>query len=155
MTRAGTKLQVSYYESLDILLLQNGCQWNTGGNVAEGVVAFADAQRNTVAIEVTGARSFLRQILFEEEPSKKRERHKSFDFRPNEADLDRVSLPLIVIYDRDTDTLTLDSGLPTPFEFAIADGLIAYYDGEDEHGKFINAVSLENAAKLLKPYLAP
>ena len=43
--------------------------------------------------------------------------------------------------------------MPTPFEHIIADGLVAFYDGEDEYGKFINAVRLENAAKLLKPYL--
>lgn len=64
-------------------------------------------------------------------------------------------MPLTVSYDGKADALTLASGLPTPFQYAIADGLTAFYDGEDEYGKFINAVRLENAAKLLKPYLSP
>lgn len=51
--------------------------------------------------------------------------------------------------------MTLESGLPTTLEQAIADGLWVYYDGGDEHGKFINAVKLDSAAKLLKPYLSP
>ena len=75
--------------------------------------------------------------------------------RPDEDNIDRITLSLFVTYDRETDTLTLASGLPTPFDFAIADGLTAFYDGEDEYGKFINAVRLENAAKLLKPHLPP
>ena len=62
---------------------------------------------------------------------------------------------MAVSYDGETDTLTLESGLPTTYGIIIADGLTAFYDGEDEYGKFINAVRLENAANLLKQYLLP
>jgi hypothetical protein len=149
------KLQISYYKFPDILLMQNGRQWSSGGNVAEDVVAFVDAERNPVAIEVSGAGSLLRQVLYGNEPSPKAERNKSLHGRPDEIELDRTGLPLMVNYDRQSDVLTIETGLPMPFRQAIADGLVALYDGEDDFGKFINGVRLENAAKLLKPYLSP
>ena len=40
------KLKISYCQSLDILLLENGLLWTDGANFAENVVAFADGQRN-------------------------------------------------------------------------------------------------------------
>ena len=147
------QLQIAYYAAPDILLLQNGRNWNSGGNVVKDVIAYVDSERNPVAIEVSGAGSLLRHILFGDESSTAAESRKSFKSRPNEIDLDRVSLPLRIKYDRGIDVLTMECGLPTKFEQAIADGLTAYYDGEDEHGKFINSIRLENAAKLLKPYL--
>ena len=150
------KLQISYYPSDDILLLDNGGQWRDGGNVAEHVVAFADAAKRPVAIEISGARKLLCQTLFEEKKSTgQQDSAVPAAGRPGENEIDRVCWPLTVNYDRKADTLTLASGLPTPFDFAMADGLTAFYDGEDEYGKFINAVRLENAAKLLKPYLSP
>ena len=137
------ELQISYYKSSDTLLMQNGHQWADGGNVVENVVAFADAKKNPVAIEVSGAASLLCPILYGGKLVAKMEgRNESHD-RPDEVDLDRVVLPLIVRYDQDKDVLTIESGLPTPFNLTIADGLLAFYDGEDEYGKFINAVRLE------------
>ena len=41
------KLQVSYYPSDDILLLENGNQWKFGANIAEDVVAYADTELQT------------------------------------------------------------------------------------------------------------
>ena len=149
------KLQVSYYPSDDILLLDNGCSWAWGSDVANGVIVYADAVHNPVAIEVSGAAKLLRPILNAGKSKAAPRNCGSPGDRPDEDGLDRVSLPLTVSYDGEVDTLTLQSGLPTPFEQVIADGLWVYYDGEDEYGKYVNAVRLENAAKLLKPYLSP
>ena len=148
------KLQISYYPSDDILLLNNGTPWAWGADVAKDVIVYADAEFNPVATEVSGASRLLRPALYTAQFAKVAPPScATSDGRPDEDDLDRVTLPLTVSYNRKTDTLTLDSGLPTPFNIAIADGLTAFYDGEDEYGKFINAVRLENAAKLLKPYI--
>ncbi len=149
------KLQISYYESDDILLMQNGYSWADGAGVAECVVAYADARHNPVAVEVSGAASLLRPVLYGGKLPMPPESCEGPDGRPDEATLDRDALRLIVRYDRDADVLALESGLPMPFEQAIADGLTAFYDGEDEYGKFVNGVRLENAARLLEPYLAP
>jgi uncharacterized protein YuzE len=149
------KLQISYYPSDDILLLENGKQWMSGANVAEDVVTYADAERNPVAIEISGAKKVLGPVLNVDKIKTATQCSAAFGVRPNEDDIDRVALPLTVIYDGGTDTLTLECGLPMIYEQAIADGLLALYDGEDEYGKFINGIRLENAAKLLKPYLAP
>ena len=149
------KLQISYYPSDDILLMENGKQWRDGANMAEDVVAYADLEHKPSAIEISGAAKWLSSALYTGQlKTAPRSRAASGD-RPDEDGIDRVTLPLTVSYDRETDTLTLESGLPTPFDITIADGLVVFYDGEDECGKFINAVRLENAAKLLKPYLAP
>ena len=149
------KLQISYYPSDDILLMENGKQWKDGANVAEAVVAYADAEYKPAAIEISGAIKLLRPALYTRQLKTAPQSRAASGGRPDEDDIDRVTLPLTVSYDRETDTLTLESGLPAPFDIAIADGLTAFYDGEDECGKFINAVRLENAAKLLKPYLSP
>ena len=145
------KLQISYYESDDILLMRNGHSWADGASVAECVVVYADAKHNPVAVEVSGAASLLRPVLYGGKPPMQPQSCE----RPDEATLDRDALRLIVRYDREDDVLALESGLPMPFEQAIADGLTALYDGEDEYGKFVNGVRLKNAAKLLKPYLFP
>ena len=149
------KLQISYYPSDDILLMQNGRHWKSGANMAEDVVAYADVERKPVAIEISGAAKLLRPALHTGRAMPAPQSCASSGGRPDEDNIDRITLPLFVTYDMETDALTLDSGLPTPFEHIIADGLTAFYDGEDEGGKFINAVRLENAAKLLKPYLSP
>ena len=149
------KLQISYYPSDDILLMQNGNLWKDGGNIAENVIVYADAESRPAAIEVSGAAKLLRPILNAGRLKAQPRNAGVCGGRPDEDDIDRVTLPLTVSYDGETDTLTLESGLPTPFDIAIADGLTAFYDGEDEYGKSINAVRLENAAKLLKPYLSP
>ena len=149
------KLQISYYPSDDILLLENDKQWKYCVNMAEDVVTYADTEHKPAAIEISGAKRVLEPLLCIGQIEAAQKVGVTSSHRPDEDEVDRVSLPLTVVYDRDTDTLTLDSGLPTTFEFAIADGLVAYFDGEDESGKFINGVRLENAAKLLKPYLAP
>ena len=149
------KLQISYYPSDDILLMENGSSRAWGADVANGVIVYADAELNPVAIEVSGAAKLLCPALDDRQAKTSPQSRATFDGRPDEYDIDRVTLPLTVSYDRETDTLTLDSGLPTPLAIAIADGLNAFYDGEDGYGKFINAVKLENAAKLLKPYLSP
>ena len=148
-------LQISYYKSGDILLLQNGQRWAGGSNVAKDLVAYADGDREIVGIEVSGAVVLLSKTLYGKREMTGRADPVEFPARPDEADLDRVSLPLSVNYDPQMNELVLESGLPTPFEQTIADGLTAFYDGEDEYGKFINAVRIENAGKLLKPYLAP
>lgn len=149
------KLQISYYPSDDILLLNNGCPWAWGADVANGVIVYADAELNPVAIEVSGADALLSPALFAPQLKAAPQSCAEFNGRPDEYDIDRVTLPLAISYEREVDFLTLASGLPTPFQCTIADGLTAFYDGEDEYGKFINAVRLENAAKLLKPYLSP
>ena len=149
------KLQVSYYPSDDILLLENGNQWKFGANIAEDVVAYADTEHKPAAIEISGAKKVLEHLLRVGQTKTAPIVDATPRHRPDEDEIDRVTLPLTVNYDSETDTLTLGSGLPTTFDITIADGLIAYFDGADEHGKFINAVRLENAAKLLKPYLAP
>ena len=149
------KLQISYYPTDDILLMENGKQWKDGANMAEDVVAYADVEHRPVAIEISGAAKLLRPALYIGQLKTAPQSRAASGGRPDEDDIDRVTLPLTVSYDRETDTLTLESGLPTPFDIAIGDGLVAFYDGEDECGKFINAVRLENAAKLLKPYLSP
>ena len=149
------KLQISYYALDDILLLENGSQWKQGANMAEDVVAYADSNQQLAAIEISGARRVLQSLL---SPHKVKISGKSttpLDHRPDEDEIDRVELPLVVRYDTEADTLILDSGLPKTYKQEIAEGLVAYYDGEDEYGKYINAVRLENAGKLLKPYLAP
>ena len=148
-------LKISYYPTDDILLMENGKQWRDGSSMAEDVVAYADTEHNPVAIEISGASRLLRPALYTVQAKVAPQSCATSDGRPDEYDIDRVTLPLAVSYDRETDTLTLGSGLPTPFNIAIADGLTAFYDGEDEYGKFINAVRLENAAKLLKPHLSP
>ncbi len=148
-------LEISYYPTDDILLLNNGSPWAWGANVAENVIVYADAELNPVAIEVSGAYALLRPALFAAQLKAAPPSCVEFDGRPDEYDIDRVTLPLAISYDWETDTLTLASGLPVPFNIVIADGLTAFYDGEDEYGKFINAVRLENAAKLLKPHLSP
>ena len=153
--KSAMKLQISYYPSDDILLMENGEQWKGGANMAEDVVAYADIEHRPAAIEISGATKLLLQTLYTGQSKTAPQSLAVPGVRPDEDDIDRVTLPLTVSYDRETDTLTLESGLPTPFEQAIADGLVAFYDGEDECGKFINAVRLENAAKLLKPYLPP
>lgn len=144
------KLKISYCQSLDILLLENGLSWIDGANVAENVVAFADAQRNPVAVEISGAASLLRPVLYADGPPS--ESRDKIHGRPEEADLDRAALRLIIWYDRKADVLSMESGLPMPFRQPVADGLAVFYDGEDAYGKFVNGVRLENAAKLLKPY---
>ena len=149
------KLKVSYYPSDDILLLENGGQWRDGGNVAEAVVAYSDADNMPAAIEISGARKLLFQTLYAEKESDASQYFASpAAGRPKESEIDRVCWPLTVNYDREADTLTLTSGLPALFDFSIADGLTVFYDGEDEHGKYINAVTLQNAGELLKPYLS-
>lgn len=149
------KLQISYYPRDDILLMQNGNLWKDGGNIAENVIVYADPENRPAAIEVSGAAKLLRPILNAGQLKATSQNCRASEGRPEEDGLDRVTLPLTVSYDREADALTLECGLPTPFNIAIADGLTAFYDGEDEYGKYINAVRLENAAKLLKPYLAP
>lgn len=149
------KLQISYYPSDDILLMQNGCSWAWGGDVASGVIVYSDAGHNPVAIEVSGAAKLLRPLLKAGQPKAAPRECGASESRPDEDALDRVCLPLTISYDEEVDAMTLECGLPTPFGIAIADGLTAFYDGEDEYGKYINAVRLENAAKLLKPHLAP
>ena len=149
------KLQISYYPSDDILLMQNGRHWKSGANVAEDVVAYADVERKPVAIEISGAAKLLRSALYTGWAMTAPQSCASSDGRPDEDNIDRITLPLFVTYDKETDALSLESGLPMPFGITIADGLTAFYDGEDEYGKFINAVRLENAAKLLRPYLSP
>ena len=149
------KLKISYYPTDDILLMENGKQWRDGASMAEDVVAYADTEHNPVAIEISGATKLLRPALDDRQAKTSPQSRATFGVRPDEYDIDRITLPLAVSYDVETDTLTLGSGLPAPFQCAIADGLTAFYDGEDEYGKFINAVRLENAAKLLKPYLSP
>ena len=149
-------LKISYYPSDDILLLENGGQLKDGGNVVENVVAYADAENRPAAIEISGARKLLCQALYAEKESAAPQHSPTpaTGGRPDESEIDRVCWPLTVNYDRKADTLTLASGLPAPFQCTIADGLTAFYDGEDEYGKFINAVRLESAAELLKPYLS-
>ena len=149
------KLQILYYPSDDILLMENGKQWKVGANMAEDVVAYADAEHKPAAIEISGAAKLLRPTLYVGQVKTAPQSCVASGGRPDEDDIDRVTLPLTVNYDRKADTLTLESSLPTPFKHIIADGLTAFYDGEDEYGKFINAVRLENAGKLLKPYLSP
>ena len=149
------KLQISYFPGDDILLMQNGNLWKYGGNIAESVIVYADPENRPAAIEVSGAAKLLRPILNAGQLKAAPRNCGASGDRPDEDDLDRFNLPLTVSYDREVDTLTLECGLPTPFDIAIADGLTVFYDGEDEYGKYINAVRLENAAKLLKPYLAP
>ena len=144
------KLKISYCQSLDMLLLENGLSWTDGANVTENVVAFADAQRNPVTVEVSGAASLLRPVLYADEPPP--ESRDKIRGRPEEVDLDRAALRLIIRYDRKADVLFMESGLPMPFQQPVADGLAVFYDGEDACGKFVNGVRLENAAKLLKPY---
>ncbi len=148
-------LKVSYYPSDDILLLENGGQWKDGGNVVENVVAYADAENRPAAIEISGARKLLCQALYAEKENAAPQNFATpaTGERPDESEIDRVCWPLTVNYDRKADTLTLESGLPTTYGIVIADGLTAFYDGEDEYGKFINAVRLENAANLAKQYL--
>ena len=148
------KLQISYYPSDDILLMGNGKKWRSGSNVAEDVVAYADDEHRPAAIEISGAAKLLLPPLSGHIKAAPQSCCAPGD-RPDEGDIDRIILPLAVAYDKETDVLTLESSLPTPFDVTVADGLTAFYDGEDEYGKFINAVRLENAAKLLKPYLAP
>ena len=149
------KLQISYYPSDDILLLNNGSPWAWGADVAKDIIVYADAELNPVAIEVSGPSSLLRPVLYEGRPGVSAPNCEDLRGRPPEIDLDRMQLRAIVKYDQTTDTLNLECGLPALFQGTIADGLTAFYDGEDEYGKFINAVRLENAAKLLKPYLSP
>ncbi len=149
------KLKISYYPTDDILLMENGRPWAWGADVAKDVIVYADARHNPVAIEVSSPGSLLRPVLYEGRPDVSAPNCEGLHSRPDEIDLDRMQLQLVVKYDRAADALTLECGLPTPFQCAIADGLTAFYDGEDEYGKFINAVRLENAAKLLKPYLSP
>ena len=149
------KLQISYYPSDDILLLENGKQWQHGTNMAQDVVAYADTERQPAAIEISGAKKALESMLCIGQNKTPMQSTAESGHRPDENELDRVTLPLTVSYDTETDTLRLESGLPTTFDIGIADGLVAFYDGEDEYGKFINGIRLENAAKLLKPYLAP
>ena len=148
------KLLISYSESLDILLMQNGNSWTDGANIAENVVAFAN-KGNPVAVEVSGAASLLRPILFEGRLPAQSEICQGIQGRPDEVDIDRHSLPLTIRYAPKPDVLYMECGLPMPFEQTIADGFTVFYDGEDKHGKFINGIRLENAAKLLKPYLSP
>jgi hypothetical protein len=149
------KLNISYYPSDDILLLDNGCPRAWGTDVANNVIVYADAGHNPVAIEVSGPSSLLWPVLYEDRSTESMSDSEGLCSRPDENNLDRMQLRLVVKYDRVADVLTLECGLPTPFDVAIADGLTAFYDGEDEYGKYINAVRLENAAKLLKPYLPP
>ena len=136
-------------------MLENDKQWKYCADMAEDVVTYADTEQKPAAIEISGAKKVLKPLLCIDQIEAAQKVGATSGHRPDEDGIDRGSLPLTVIYDRDTDTLILDSGLPTTFEFAIADGLIAYFDGEDEFGKFINGIKLENAAKLLKPYLTP
>ena len=149
------ELLISYYKSNDILLLQNGRLWTGGFNFAENAVVYADDDRNIVGVEVSGAAGLLHQSIYSNKWKTGKGNPKGDSRRPDEIDLDRTSLPLSVKYDPEKDELTLQSGLPTPFEQVIAEGLVVLYDGEDEDGKFINAIRLENAAKLLNPFLSP
>lgn len=145
------KLQISYYPSSDILLMQNGRPWTDGTDVAENVVAFADARRNPVAIEISGAASLLRPVLYGSRPP---EICEEFHAGTDDVDLDRAALRLIIRYDRKADILSMESGRPMPLQQTIAENLAVFYDGEDAHSKFVNGIRLENAARLLKPYLA-
>ena len=153
--KSDMKLQISYYPSDDILLLENGRLWMHGANMAKDVVAYADSEHQPAAIEISGAKKVLKPMLCIIQSKTSTQSTAASGHRPGENEIDRVTLPLTVNYDRETDTLTLESGLPTTFDIGIADGLVALYDGEDEFGKFINSIRLENAAKLLKPYLSP
>ena len=152
--RPTMKLLISYSESLDILLMQNGNSWTDGANIAENVVAFAN-KGTPVAVEVSGAASLLRPVLFEDCLPDQPETCQSIQGRPDEVDIDRHSLRLMIRYDPKADVLSMECGLPMPFGQTIADGFTVFYDGEDKYGKFINGVRLENATKLLKPYLSP
>ena len=149
------ELQVSYYESDDILLLQNGHLWTDGSNVAENVIAYADCERNIVAVEVSGAADKVRKAFLDGKSNTRKDRVKHALNRPDETELERAAITLSVFYDPVNDSLTLASGLPTPFEQTIADGLVALYDGEDEFGKFVNGIRLERASVVLNPYLSP
>ena len=148
------KLLIAYNKSLDILLMHNGNSWTDGANIAENVVAFAN-KGNPVAVEVSGAASLLRPVLFEDCLTAQPEICQGIRGRPDEVDIDRHSLRLIIRYDSRADMLSMECGLPMPFEHTIADGFSVFYDGEDKYGKFINGIRLENAAKLFKPYLSP
>ncbi len=149
------KLQISYYPSDDILLLENGQPWKHGANLAEDVVTYADSEHRPAAIEISGAKKVLEPLLRVGEKGTMSRFAPALHHRPDEDEIDRVFLPLTVSYDRETDILMLECGLPKTHDFIIADGLVVYYDGEDEFGKFVNGVRLEQAAKLLAPYLTP
>jgi hypothetical protein len=58
---------------------------------------------------------------------------------------------LQIHYDPDTDILTLGNGTPASNGWDVAEDLMVFVDDEDEP----HIVTLEGAAKLLRPYLFP
>ena len=60
---------------------------------------------------------------------------------------------LLIDYDPEVDILTLWNGTPASMGSPIAEGLMVFYDEEEEGDPQI--VTLENAAALLRPYLFP
>ena len=69
------ELQISYYKSDDILLLQNGRLWDGGCNVAQNVVVYADDDQNIVAVEVSGAAGLVRQAIYDNNLTAGMEKH--------------------------------------------------------------------------------
>ena len=61
---------------------------------------------------------------------------------------------LLIEYDADLDILTLWDGTPASDGNHISDELVVFSDGEDDDS-LAHIVTLEGAAKLLRPYLFP
>lgn len=63
---------------------------------------------------------------------------------------------LHIIYDRESDILTLHNGLPAGYGATVAEYLTAELNGASiaEDGEVVG-MTLENAAELLRPYLFP
>lgn len=90
------KLQISYYPSDDLLLMHNGKKWKSGANIAEHVVFYTDLERNPTAIEISGARKVLDTLLRMDYDKGVKKDGATSKCRPNEYDVDRVTLPLTV-----------------------------------------------------------
>ena len=63
---------------------------------------------------------------------------------------------LHICYDRESDTLTLHNGLPAGYGATVAEYLTAELNGASiaEEGEVVG-MTLEHAARLLRPYLFP
>ena len=139
------KLIIQYYGDVDFLTLWNGRQTGDGEDVAAGLTAFYDnLDAAVVSFTIQGAVKDLTPVLYRKEsavgqPVRRKVGQKGY----------LEDVPLLIDYLPVSDTLRLWNGRRVARTQAVADTLVAEFDGEDE----VVGFTMERAASQLKPFL--
>ena len=139
------KLNINYFEDVDFLTLWNERLTDGGEDVSACLTAFFDdSDDSVVSFTIQGAARNLAPVLYGEESfGKGRVRRKVGQLGYLE------DVPLLIDYWPDSDTLRLWNGREVASTRAVADTLLAEFDGEGE----VVGLTLEQAAVQLRTFL--